>query len=92
MTEMKNTDPLNSFVPTDSLRLYKNIGISCDWAVTLLEILYVKFNDDSIPRDLGGQSIVIEICIKVSEYIDGIHAGPRLPQQLDRRRDNSYDA
>ncbi|KAB8291784.1 hypothetical protein EYC80_006579 [Monilinia laxa] len=58
--EMRNYKLLQSFVSTYFSRLYKNMGVSRDWTKTLLEMLYVEFNDDLIPRDLGGNASILK--------------------------------
>lgn len=59
VTDMKNTKFLHSFVSTFLARLYKNMDKSRDWTRPLLEILYVEFNDDLIPKDLGGNASIL---------------------------------
>ncbi|TEY37766.1 hypothetical protein BOTCAL_0510g00020 [Botryotinia calthae] len=59
ITNMKNTKFLHSFVSTFLARLYKNMGKPRDWTRPLLEILYVEFNDDLIPKDLGGDASIL---------------------------------
>ncbi|TGO63279.1 hypothetical protein BCON_0014g00690 [Botryotinia convoluta] len=59
MTDMKNTKFLHSFVSTLLARLYRNMGKSRDWTKPLLEVLYVEFNDDLIPKDLGGDASIL---------------------------------
>ncbi|ESZ94524.1 hypothetical protein SBOR_5104 [Sclerotinia borealis F-4128] len=36
------------------------MGKSRDWTKSLLEMLYVEFNDDLIPRDLGGDASILK--------------------------------
>ncbi|KAF7926327.1 uncharacterized protein EAE98_006622 [Botrytis deweyae] len=59
ITNMKNTKFLHSFVSTFLARLYKNMGKPRDWTKPLLEILYVEFNDDLIPKDMGGDASIL---------------------------------
>ncbi|KAF7935372.1 uncharacterized protein EAE97_008279 [Botrytis byssoidea] len=59
ITDMKNIKSLHSFVSTFLARLYKNMGKSRNWTKPLLEILYVEFNDDLIPKDLGGNASIL---------------------------------
>lgn len=59
ITDMMNTKFLHSFVSTFLARLYKNMGKPRDWTKPLLEILYVEFNDDLIPKDMGGDASIL---------------------------------
>ncbi|APA15404.1 hypothetical protein sscle_14g101740 [Sclerotinia sclerotiorum 1980 UF-70] len=59
ITDMKNTKLLHSFVSTFLSRLYKNMGKSRDWTKPVLELLYVEFNDDLIPKDPVGDTSIL---------------------------------
>lgn len=60
ISEMKNTKLLHSFVSTYLARLYQNMGKSREWTKPLLDMLYVEFNDDLIPKDLGGEVSILK--------------------------------